>query len=773
MEIISDLQIHSRFSRATSKDISFQNLEKYAKIKGLNLLSTGDFQHPLQFRAINEELEEDENGILWTKTKFPFLWQTEISLIYTHNGKGQRIHHLIFSPNKDVAKQIIDALSRKGRLDYDGRPIFGFNSIELVDMMRSISDEIEIIPAHIWTSHFSLMGEYNQLSKVEDCFKDNTKYIHALETGMSCYDKKTEILTEKGWKKFSKVLYDDKICTLNQKTGNIEFQKPTKVFSYKYKGKMYRLRTKRVDLLVTPNHKLLISHCNFRKPTHFLLKEAELAFRKSKRLKKDGIWVGKHKEYFKLPAVKIRHGSRYYSGFRNKAEKLIQIKAWLKFFGFWLAEGWVTIKDSDYGVYISNRNKDLIMEMKRILESFGYNVYYDDKVCHIRVRDFQLCQYLKQFGKCYDKYIPKDIKALSKELLEILFEYYIKGDGHIYGRNSKGLSATTSSIRLRDDLQEIALKLGISAYYKLHRRKGTLFSSPSQKKKYKQRNDTWVIYFIRKNIHTVLPSTIKKYGYTESWVNFNGRVFCVEVPNHVVYIRRNGIPVWCGNSDPAMNWRISNLDRFQLVSFSDAHSSWPWRLGRETTIFDFKELTYKNFIKAIRTGEGLKSTIETYTSYGKYHFTGHRVCGVSFSPEESKRLNYICPKCKHKLTVGVADRVEQLADRPVGYVRENSRPFISIIPLHELIAVAYGVKQLYAKKVWDVYNSLIKRFGNEFDVLLKAEEKELKDVINDKLVELIKKNREDKLRIKAGYDGLYGTIILEDKEVEQKTLSGF
>ena len=252
-------------------------------------------------------------------TKFPFLWQTEISLIYTDKdrGKGQRIHNLIFSPNKDVAKQIIDALSKKGRLDYDGRPIFGFNSIELVDMMKGINGDIEIIPAHIWTPYFSLMGEYNQLTKVEDCFGDNTKYIHALETGMS--------------------------------------------------------------------------------------------------------------------------------------------------------------------------------------------------------------------------------------------------------------------------------------------------------------------------------------------------------------------------SDPADNWRISSLDKFQLVSFSDAHSMWPWRLGREATIFDFKDLSYKNFLKAIRTGDGLKSTIETPTFYGKYHFSGHRNCGIVVSPKESLRLNQICPNCGNKLIIGVADRIEKLADRSEGFKRENIMDLLCII----------------------------------------------------------------------------------------------
>ena len=412
MEVISDLQIHSKHSRATSKNISFDNLEKYARIKGLNLLGTGDFQHPLQFKTICNELKEDENGILWTKNKFPFIWQTEISLIYT-DKKGQRIHNLIFAPNKDIVEQIIDALGRKGRLDYDGRPIFGFSSVELVDMMRSISEDIEIIPAHIWTTHFSLMGEYNQLTKVEDCFKDNTKYIHALETGMS--------------------------------------------------------------------------------------------------------------------------------------------------------------------------------------------------------------------------------------------------------------------------------------------------------------------------------------------------------------------------SDPSDNWRLSNLDKFQLVSFSDAHSHWPFRLGREATIFDFNEITYKNFLKAIRTGDGLKSTIETPPCYGKYHYSGHRKCDVSFSSVKSKELKGICPKCNGKLTIGVADRIEELADREEGYKRENALPFVTLVPLHELISIVYDIKLLSSKKIWEVYDSLINKFGNEFNVLLKASEEELNEVVPEKMTKVILMNRNNELRLDAGFDGVYGKIILDDSEKfkVQKKLKDF
>ena len=143
--VIADLQIHSRFARATSKNITLANLEKYARIKGLDLIGTGDFQHPLWRREIDAELTEDDKGILRSRTGFPFLWQTEVSLMYSQGGKRRAVHLLIFAPNKDVADKITFYLGSKGRLDYDGRPIFGMSSIELVKALKEISDKIEII----------------------------------------------------------------------------------------------------------------------------------------------------------------------------------------------------------------------------------------------------------------------------------------------------------------------------------------------------------------------------------------------------------------------------------------------------------------------------------------------------------------------------------------------------------------------------------------------------------------------------------------------------
>jgi len=382
----------------------------------------------------------------------------------------------------------------------------------LAEELFKISPDIMLIPAHIWTPWFSVFGSNSGFNSLEEAFGKYTERITALETGLSCYDEETEVLTEEGWKRISEVKLSDKICTLNFKTEEIEYQKTQGIYVYDYRGKMYRLRTKRVDLLVTPNHKLLYRPADFRNRKPFRLKKAEFLFNKSKIFKKDGKWIGKEEKYFILPAVKIRHGSRFYSGYRRKKEKKIPLKDWLKFFGFWLAEGWVTQdnKRGSYAVCLANNNQDLLEEMQKLLKGFGYQVYRRKNV--IRVRDYQLFCYLKQFGKCSDKFIPKEIKSLSKKYLEILLRYYLKGDGHIHGRTQKGLSATTSSIHLRDDLQEIALKIGISAYYKMHSKKGSPFRSPCTGKIYSQRGDVWVVYFIRQNNHTIMPSTIKKFN---------------------------------------------------------------------------------------------------------------------------------------------------------------------------------------------------------------------------------------------------------------------
>ena len=398
MKLLGDFHIHGPYANACSKNTTLKLLEDNSKIKGLNIIGTGDCLHNRWFSSIKSELNEDENGVLWSKNKFPFLWTSEISLMYSHNNKGRRIHHVLLFPNREVVQQVTDLMLTRGRLDYDGRPIFGINSIEFVDMMRSVSHDIEIIPGHIWTSFFGLLGSKSGFDSVEECFEDRSKYIHALESGIS--------------------------------------------------------------------------------------------------------------------------------------------------------------------------------------------------------------------------------------------------------------------------------------------------------------------------------------------------------------------------SDPFMNRKISSLDKYNIVSFSDPHSSHPSRLGREATIFDC-DLKYKSILNSIRTGEGLKGTIEASPEYGKYHIDGHRNCNIMMNYEESKKLNKICPVCKKEMTIGVEYRIEELADRkePV-----NVPYYIKILPLHELITAVYGIKQFTSKKVIDIYNILIKNFNTEYNILLEVPEEKLKTVIDEKLARVIILNRMNKLKINPGYDGVYGEIVLDDKE---------
>ncbi|MCX8158917.1 MAG: endonuclease Q family protein [Candidatus Pacearchaeota archaeon] len=397
MEIIADLHIHSKYSRATSKNLDLENIEKYARIKGLNLLGVGDFQHPLWKKEIDNKLREDGKGILWSKRGFPFLWQTEISLMFSKNGR-RAVHVVVLVPNGKIANEFIKYLGNSGRLDYDGRPIFGISAEKFVEDVKKIDDGIEIIPAHCMTPWFGLYGSDSGFDSLEECFGKERDKIYAVESGMS--------------------------------------------------------------------------------------------------------------------------------------------------------------------------------------------------------------------------------------------------------------------------------------------------------------------------------------------------------------------------ADPSMLWRLK--EKINIVSFSDSHSFWPWRLGREATIFELSELSYWKIINAIRTGQGLKGTIETPPEYGKYHFDGHRLCGFSCSPEETKNLKGICPKCGKPLTIGVEYRIEELAKEREGYKLESGKLFYKLIPLHELIAFAFDIN-LTTKKTNSIYMGLIEKFGNEFNVLLRVNKEEMiKAGVDDKLIEMILLNREGKIKVKPGYDGEYG--VIEDVE---------
>lgn len=216
------------------------------------------------------------------------------------------------------------------------------------------------------------------------------------------------------------------------------------------------------------------------------------------------------------------------------------------------------------------------------------------------------------------------------------------------------------------------------------------------------------------------------------------------------------------SSDPAMNWRLSSLDKYALVSNSDCHSFWPWRIGREANVFDLPSCTYNHVTSAISDNdpERFKFTIETDPAYGKYHWTGHRNCKVSLSPPEAIKFSNICPVCRRKLVKGVEQRVEELADRSSDYRRNNAPSFKRLLPLSEIIAAVIGTDSPAIQAVWKPYNTLIEKFGDEYTVLMDASLEEMASVVDVPFAQAVVKVRFGSAKVTPGYDGVYGQLVL-------------
>lgn len=402
MKIISDLHIHSKYSRATSPRMDLDNLSLFGAMKGLHLIGTGDALHPKWFKELSDNLVNHNDGIYSLKSKestYPkFVITTEVATICEYDSKYRKSHHLILFPDLDSAYQASNSLSSYGSLSSDGRPILSLSPPELVENLISVNNLIEIIPAHIWTPWWSILGSKSGYDSLNDCYQDSSKHIHAIETGLS--------------------------------------------------------------------------------------------------------------------------------------------------------------------------------------------------------------------------------------------------------------------------------------------------------------------------------------------------------------------------SDPPMNWRISELDNLTLISNSDCHSPDPYRLGREANIFELSSLSYHDIIQVIRLNDPNQfiMTIETKPEYGKYHWTGHRNCGVSMSPSDSFKINDICPKCNKSMTVGVEQRISSLSDYPIDHIRPSSPKFVYLLPLHEIISTSLGLNSFLSKKVQMIYSTLITNFHNEFSILLNVPLIEIQKIAGYKIMKIIESMRNDTFSVIPGYDGVYGSL---------------
>jgi uncharacterized protein (TIGR00375 family) len=248
------------------------------------------------------------------------------------------------------------------------------------------------------------------------------------------------------------------------------------------------------------------------------------------------------------------------------------------------------------------------------------------------------------------------------------------------------------------------------------------------------------------------------FGVLGASTGFNSIKEAYKDQDKYIYALETGL-----SSDPPMNWRISELDKYTLISNSDMHSL--QKMGREMNLFEIDEkmLSYNSLIKAIKEKDvkTFKKTIEFFPEEGKYHFDGHRQCSVSINPEQDNIK--ICPVCGKKIVIGVMHRICDLADREPNFIPKNAIPYQHLIPLAEIIS--YVIKKapntLSVKKEYD---KLILNFGNEFDVLVNAEIEKIKEISNENLAEAISNIRNNNVTVIPGYDGVFGKIDPLNKE---------
>jgi hypothetical protein len=358
-----------------------------------------------------------------------------------------------------------------------------------------------------------------------------------LDPFLGCYDEQTEVLTRTGWKFFRDVTWEDEIA-YNGGILGLCYAKPTKILKIPYEGEMLHLKTNTVDLLVTPDHNIYAALRKYPLPKadwEYELHSARSLVGKYFILKRDVEWFGKEEEYFILPGVV--YSEDYHP--KKVPERKLRMDLWLEFFGWWLAEGYTS---SGYVVGLRLGQSDDRERVKEVIRSLGFTLSNVSDETKLVIHDKQLWSYLSQFGKATEKYIPRELLELSRRQLRILLESYIRGDGNI-----DTYECYTSSVKLRDDLQELALKCGYAATYTLYRKAGYKRWTGKDREAIIYQHDAYIVQIIRGQLRP-------KVEYDKGWTSeyYKGYVYCVEVPTHTLYVRRNGKPIWCGNTGTTM-----------------------------------------------------------------------------------------------------------------------------------------------------------------------------------------------------------------------------
>lgn len=352
-----------------------------------------------------------------------------------------------------------------------------------------------------------------------------------------CYDDKTEVLTRDGWKPIASVTLQDKIASLNT-YGGIEYVRPARLHNYRHDGRMYSLETTQVSLCVTDNHHL---YARKRREDSYSLIEARDLYGKWYKLLRNGRWKGKDPETISLSGLAVKAGQSG-NGTREMPAKAIPARTYAMLLGMFLSEGNVFDAGSKgKGFDIAQIKEPNRSKALAAMEAAGISYCEGSKKSSIRVYSVQWYSHFRQFGKCNQKYIPEFVFDWSPKLLSVLYEWLSGGS-----RTQSARSYHTTSKRLADDVQRLALHLGMSANVDVDPPRTGMIKGAE----YDFRARYRVSIYRSKNMPTINSSHVKSQGgQQETWQEYHGNVYCVTLPrNHVLYVRRNGKPVWCGNS---------------------------------------------------------------------------------------------------------------------------------------------------------------------------------------------------------------------------------
>lgn len=396
-----------------------------------------------------------------------------------------------------------------------------------------------------------------------------------------CFDDKTEIMTSGGFKKFKEVTFDDKIMTRNPESEGVEFHKPLAIQNFDYNGLMYNVESSAIDMVVTPDHSMYVSTLTTKTKegvmrgvkTSFSLKRMEDVQHSRIFLRSDLNWNGgKDKNTFILPEVKQSDGRRVQSG-KGEA-KSIPMTVWLKFLGIYLAEGSCFKTPTNYTVALTKHNTEKVKEIMQCVESIGFSCNYDGK--SVIICSKQLWDYCKQFGHAKEKFIPREFLDLKKGYLQILFDSLMSCDGDRNYKERTSYRYSTASYQLASDVQELTLKIGLQAwvgkeesdyYYAL----GKIYEKET------------VIY--RVHICKRLEHCIKRYQIKP--IEYTGSVYDVTVPNHIIFVRRNGKCVWSGNCGAWGNRKEKSPAAMcrKVAEVNDGDTIEVWGDGNQTRSF--------------------------------------------------------------------------------------------------------------------------------------------------------------------------------------------